>query len=87
MDPMRLLLTSAALCAGLLAGCDSAKESAEKTTAAAPAGAALPTPAGAGIPTPKLSSTATKSKDNLPPIQGQVDTKEPAQRRDFETKR
>jgi hypothetical protein len=79
MDAMRWALTSAALCTGLLAGCDSATQPVEKTTAAAQA---AETP-----PTPKLTSTATKSKDNLPPIQGQVDTREPAQRRAFEAKR
>lgn len=79
MNAIRLVVTFAALCAALLAGCDSAKQPAEKTTATAPAGTPLPTP--------QISSTATKSKDNLAPIQGQVDTKEPAQRRDFETKR
>ena len=76
MNAIRLLLTSAALCAGVLAGCD---KPAEKSAVTAPAAAALPTP--------QISSTATTSKDNLAPIQGQVDTKEPAQRRDFETKR
>ena len=79
MDAMRLVLTSAALCTGLLAGCDSAQAPVQETTAAAPAGTAMPTP--------QLSPTATKSKGNVPPIQGQVDTKEPAQRRDFEAKR
>ena len=79
MNSMQWVLASAALCAGLLAACDSEKQPVEKSAATAPSGAVLPKP--------ELSSTATKSKDNLPPIQGQVDTREPAQRQDFEKKR
>lgn len=84
MNSMQWVLASAVLCAGLLAGCDSAQQPVEKSAATAPSGAVPP---GTVPPKAKLSSTATKSKDNLPPIQGQVDTREPAQRRDFEKKR
>ena len=84
MDSMQWVLTSAALCAGLLAGCDSQQQPVEKSAATTPSGAV---PSGPVPPKPELSSTATKSKDNLPPVQGQVDTREPAQRRDFEKKR
>lgn len=79
MDSMQWVLASATLCAGLLAGCDREKEPIEKAAATAASGTAPQQP--------QVSSAATTSKDNLPPAQGQVDTREPIQRKDFETKR
>jgi hypothetical protein len=40
------------------------------------------------IPSPPPPATASRSenKDGTPPVQGQVDSKEPPQRRDFQTK-
>jgi hypothetical protein len=74
----KLLVVSVVALFGALAGCDKAKDPGV-------------TPAAQGTPKlnpqPVLSPKAVSSKDNLPPIQGQVDTKEPAQRRDFETKK
>lgn len=83
MASMHWMLAAAALCAGLLAGCDNDKQPIEKAASTPPATAA----SGSAPQQPQVSSSATKSKDNLPPAQGQVDTREPAQRRDFETKR
>jgi hypothetical protein len=61
---------------GLLAGCDRTKEPENQTRAdSAPAASSQP----------QASPTAEPGKNTNPPVQGQVDTKEPAQRRDFET--
>jgi len=84
MASMQFVLISSALCAGLLAGCDKNEiQPIEKAAATAPATAAT----GSAPQQPEVSATAKKSKDNLPPAQGQVDTREPAQRKDFEAKR
>ena len=63
-------VASAALLAGLLAGCDRS-----------------PPPAPPAAPPATMSQTpqtAGGQKAGSPPVQGQVDPKEPAQRRDFE---
>jgi hypothetical protein len=78
MMKAKLAVMSLAVLAGLVAGCDKPVDPAGKTTAQN---------SPAESQSPQLSSNATVSKDNLPPIQGQVDTKEPVQRRDFETKK
>ena len=72
-----LMLVCVAVCAALLAGCDRMKEpvAAPKTEFSS---AVSPLP-------PQISSTSAASKDGQAPIQGQVDPKEPAQRRAFET--
>jgi len=79
MNP-RLLLASVALGAGLLAGCDRMKEPADRPKAEVP-------PAVSQLPPQVPSTTVATSKDGKAPIQGQVDPKEPAQRRDFEIKK
>lgn len=70
------VLVFVALCAGMLAGCNKASE--------APISAAgAPTPTVTMQTPPQSPSTATERKDSTS-VQGQVDTKEPAQRKDFE---
>ena len=72
------LFLTVALCAGALAGCPASTEAPAKPQAAAPA---VPTAIPPQIPS-KATTPATVDKS---PIQGQVDPKEPAQRRAFET--
>jgi predicted component of type VI protein secretion system len=74
-----VLVLSAALCTGLLAGCDRAKEPADKPITEVSPGV-VQSPA-------QMSPNAAANANTSPPVQGQVDTKEPAQRRDFEAKR
>jgi len=74
----KLLLVSVVLGAALLAGCDRMKEPAAQPKVGVPAAMSQPPP--------QVPSTAAAGKDAKAPIQGQVDPKEPAQRRDFETK-
>lgn len=77
------ILVTAVLSAALLAGCNPAPEQSDAVPAGqvpAPAAPiALPTPQGAQTP-----PTAAERKEGAEPVQGQVDTKEPAQRRGFE---
>jgi hypothetical protein len=73
----KVVLLCAALAAGMLAGCDRMKTPADNSQVAVPQVSSLP-------------PLASPSKESAPkaaqaPIQGQVDPKEPAQRRDFET--
>lgn len=72
------LLASVALCAGVLAGCPASTEAPAKPQAQAPA---APT----AIPPQIPSKAVTPVTVDKSPIQGQVDPKEPAQRRAFET--
>lgn len=74
----RWMLACIALCAASLAGCDRTN-AVEKS--------ALEVPAATNQLPPQISSAAAESKKEQAPVQGQVDPKEPAQRRDFETKR
>jgi hypothetical protein len=79
-----LMLVSVALGAALLAGCDRAKQadSQQKDSQQKTAVTAV-----VSQPTPQVPSSAPASaKDGKAPIQGEVDPKEPAQRRAFETK-
>ncbi len=85
-----LVLVSAALCAGMLAGCDKASEAPKSPSGVPTSPSGVPTsPPGAPTPTvlnqapPQAPSTAAERK-NSTSVQGQVDTKEPAQRKDFE---
>jgi hypothetical protein len=72
------VLAGIAFFAALLAGCDRTK-AVEKSPFEVPSATnQLPS---------QISPTAAASKDSQAPIQGQVDPKEAAQRRDFETKR
>ena len=69
----------------LMAACDKKQPEVAKSTppvtSPAPASpAAVPTP-----PPPTVASP-TESKDGTPPIQGQVDSRQPAQKRDFQTR-
>ena len=73
----KVVVLSTALWAGLLAGCDRAKEPSDKPIAEI-SPAVVQSPA-------QMSPTAPANENTSPPVQGQVDTKEPAQRRDFET--
>ena len=73
-----LLLISVALGAAALAGCDRTKVSDSQQKAAVSV---------VNIqPPPQVPYTAAPSEEAKAPIQGQVDPKEPAQRRAFETK-
>lgn len=82
----RFVLVSAALCAGLLAGCDKTKEPASKPTAGVQNPAGSPTVSIPKEVPPQSPPSAAERKDGAP-IQGQVDPKQPEQRRDFETKK
>ena len=84
LPPMnaRLALISVALVAGLLAGCDKTKQASDPSKPAVPK-------TGNADPLPQISPTAAANvseKSKTPPIQGQVDSREPAQRSAFETK-
>jgi hypothetical protein len=74
-----LMLVSVALGAALLAGCDRGKQADSQQKNAVPIVMSQPTPQ---VP----SSAPASAKDGKAPIQGEVDPKEPAQRRAFETK-
>jgi hypothetical protein len=74
----KLVVMSVAVFVGLITGCDKAKDPADKPAAQIPPTMNQP---------PQPSSKAAAGKDGVAPIQGQVDTKQPAQRRDFETKK
>ncbi len=83
------VLISVALAAGLLAGCDRAKQAETKQvdTTQADTQQSSAVPIVISQPTPKVPASAPASaKDGKAPIQGQVDPKEPAQRRAFEIK-
>jgi hypothetical protein len=78
-----LMLVSFALGAALLAGCDRTKPVDKQVNKQEE----NPVPAVVSQPTPQVPASAPASaKDGKAPIQGQVDPKEPAQRRAFETK-
>lgn len=80
-----LMLVSVALGAGLLAGCDRAKQADSPKQVNIQQETAVPIVI--SQPNPKVPASAPASaKDGKAPIQGQVDPKEPAQRRAFETK-
>jgi hypothetical protein len=86
----RLVLVSVALGAGMFAGCDKVSEAPRSPPGATTSSpGATTSPPGAPTPTimnqapPQSPSTATERKDATS-VQGQVDTKEPAQRKDFE---
>ena len=72
-----LVLISVALAAALLAGCDRTKQADSQENA--------PVPVANIQPPPQVPATATPTEDAKAPIQGQVDPKEPAQRKAFET--
>jgi hypothetical protein len=74
----KLVVMSVAVLIGLITACDKAKDPADKPAAPIPSTMKQP---------PQPSSKAAAGKDGVAPIQGQVDAKEPAQRRDFETKK
>ena len=69
------ILIAAALGASLLAGCNQGPEKSGAIPAAPPPA----TVQGSQVP-----PTATERKEGGAPVQGQVDTKEPAQRQAFE---
>lgn len=79
----RLVLVSAALCAGMLAGCDKASEAPISSPGVPTSPPGAPTPTVLNQAPPQAPSTAAERK-NSTSVQGQVDTKEPAQRKDFE---
>ena len=82
----RWVLVTAALGAGMLAGCNRMDEPA-KSKADSPMRSEAPSsPPGPGASTPQSSPTAAERKDSAP-VQGQVDTREPAQRKDFESEK
>lgn len=72
----KLAMMLVALFVGLITGCDKAKAPADKPAAQIPSTMDQP---------PQSKAAATKG--GAPPIQGQVDAREPVQRRDFETKK
>jgi hypothetical protein len=73
-----LVLICVVLTAAALAGCDRTKEADSRQKD--------PVSVANIQPPPQVPATATPTDDAKAPIQGQVDTKEPAQRKDFETK-
>jgi hypothetical protein len=76
-----LMLISVALVAGLSAGCDKTKQAGDPSKPAVPQ-------TGNAAPLPQISSSAAANaseKSKTPPIQGQVDSRELAQTRDFKT--
>ena len=79
----RWVLVSVALGAGMLAGCNKASEAPTSTSGAPTSPPGAPTPTVTMQSPPQSPSTATERKDSTS-VQGQVDTKEPAQRKDFE---
>ena len=86
----RWVLVSVALGVGMLAACNKVPEAPKSTSGAPTSTSGAPTsPPGAPTPTvmmqapPQSPSTAAERKDSTS-VQGQVDTKEPAQRKAFE---
>ena len=78
-----LLVVSVALALGTLAACDRKLDNrpASAGSSTAPQSANTPgTPANTGTP------SAAERKDGSNPVQGQVDTKQPAQHKDFQQK-
>jgi hypothetical protein len=45
------------------------------------------TPAAVPSPPPPVAPSPTENKDGTPPVQGQVDTKDPPQKKDFQQSR
>lgn len=86
-----LMLVSAALGAGVLVGCDRMNEpnkpkagnASEMRSQAPPFPHGVPTPSVMNQAPPQSPPTTTERKDGAP-IEGQVDPKEPAQRKAFE---
>ena len=68
--------------AGLVVACEPnpPKDATPKTTTTAPAGAP-------GTQPPPSPSASTPKSESVPPVQGQVDGKQPEQKREFETKK
>jgi hypothetical protein len=89
-----LMLVSAVLGLGMLGGCDRMNEpnkpkvgvASEMRSPAPPFPSSVPTPSVMNQAPPQSPPTAAERKDGAP-IQGQVDPKEPAQRKDFEDKK
>ena len=77
------VLVFVALCVGILAGCNKVSEAPISTAGAPTSPPGAPTPAVMMQAPPQSPSTAAERKDSTS-VQGQVDTKEPAQRKDFE---
>lgn len=74
-----LLVLVSVVLAGALSACDRAKEPEVRQEG--------PVSAVTNIqPPPQVPATSTPVEDAKTPIQGQVDPKEPPQRKDFETK-
>jgi hypothetical protein len=72
------ILIAAALGASLLAGCNQGPEK---------SGALPAAPLPAAVQGSQTPATAAERKDGGAPVQGQVDTKEPVQRKAFEAPR
>jgi hypothetical protein len=80
--------------AAALAGCERMKEPATKPKTEVPVQKrveAPPSPAGSPVPSmnqvgPQGPISAKEGKDGNTPVQGQVDSREPSQRKDFEKK-
>ena len=77
-----LIIVATALALGTLAGCDSKPEQrpASAGSSAAPQSNTPSTPANVGTP------SAAEKKEGSNPVQGQVDPKDSAQKKDFEQK-
>jgi hypothetical protein len=67
-----------------LAGCEKMKEPATKPKTEN-VGKSVGLPPG-GVPTPSVSAPTAKETKDSSPVQGQVDTREAPQKRDFEKK-
>jgi len=79
-----MLAIAAAFGSLMLTACDR-----KATNAEADKRVASPSPGNSSAPAVALGqpSTEAEKKAGAPPVQGQVDTKEPVQRRDFEQKK
>lgn len=68
----------------LMAACDKGPQ--PETRGTPPAASTPPaSPSATPAPPPPVAASPTERKDGQPPIQGQVDSNQPAQRKDFQT--
>ena len=79
-----ILTVSIALALGTLAACD--RDANPKTSTAAPSPSAPASTGSSASPTQPAPSSSAKSDGTQPPAQGQVDAKQPEQKKDFQQK-
>lgn len=81
------LAIAAAFGSAVLLGCDRAEKT-PQADASKRVDSPSPAPGGSSAPVAMgAPSTEAEKKAGQPPVQGQVDTKDPAQNRDFEQKK